>query len=626
MRRKHKSEKKLLQCISFQLFSLILFIILEAKSVWATHSITAQLNKKTFLLNQSAVLTITLTNTGDGEITLPAIDGIHLRQYGQTKQSSSIDGKTTTSVTYKYLLQGEKEGKYKFPPIIFTQKGETLKSMPLTFTILPTTLSQSTSMPPSPPQAFHKQGTQKNTQLLFELARLEVHTQKQLYVGERVPVEIKAFFNTNIQEKSIIVPTLDSDGITMPPITHEPQRSQEELKGKMWNVVTWQTTLTGVKEGTHPLHINMSATALLTQFSQKNQRGLQGPLDRFFGGAPFTDSFLNRFFSNYDKIPLRLTWKEKFTVQPLPEKNRPTDFSGAVGEFNFTVSTRTDEIKAGEPFLLTIRVIGAGNFDKIDIPQLPESASFQTYPPKIHFTPLGNMGGGQKMFEQALVIKDPSTKEIPTLSFVYFDPASKQYISKKSTPIPIKIRGQHLSTTPAVSTAPPKKKENESILQPRASFPLKIKTGKITKEFTPLPQRLWFQLTVIFLFFTLLLLLLIAFRHNIKTYNSLCTLRKQAKKRLRADLMTACAAKEHEDQKLFLNACRVAIQNQLAHHCGVHPSAMSLDDLYRILPDSSPLIEIFQLADTSSCGGKEISHEEMAKLYLQLKAALEKLI
>ena len=54
-------------------------------------------------------------------------------------------------------------------------------------------------------------------------------------------------------------------------------------------------------------------------------------------------------------------------VKPLPSNGKPSNFSGAVGEFQFTTKLDRDSIQTNESATLSMRVSGTGNLRMIDL-------------------------------------------------------------------------------------------------------------------------------------------------------------------------------------------------------------------------------------------------------------------
>jgi hypothetical protein len=141
-------------------------------------------------------------------------------------------------------------------------------------------------------------------------------------------------------------------------------------------------------------------------------------------------------------------------VQPLPERGRPPEFSGAVGTFE--VWTRLDQRRPrmGETCSLTLELEGDGN----------PAQALDRWPARVEgFALLGRTvepDGRRARLE--LRPKDPGLEEVPALAFVYFDPGTGQYATALSEPIPIQVRAPVAEIDPPVSRAPTGPLELES--------------------------------------------------------------------------------------------------------------------------------------------------------------------
>ena len=67
--------------------------------------------------------------------------------------------------------------------------------------------------------------------------------------------------------------------------------------------------------------------------------------------------------------------KRTIDVKPLPSNGRPDDFSGAVGSFEFNMTSNKNTLKATEAFDLKLEVSGKGNLKlfKLPKPNLPNA-------------------------------------------------------------------------------------------------------------------------------------------------------------------------------------------------------------------------------------------------------------
>lgn len=124
-------------------------------------------------------------------------------------------------------------------------------------------------------------------------------------------------------------------------------------------------------------------------------------------------------------------------VKPLPEKDQPADFSGAVG--NFTVQLVMDDtaVVQHEQASVKLKIRGTGNFPLITDPDIMWPAGVHVSEPtvaeevnKFEF-PLY----GEKIFDFSLDNSMVGTFTIPPVSFSYFDPALSAYKTVQSLPV-----------------------------------------------------------------------------------------------------------------------------------------------------------------------------------------------
>ena len=131
---------------------------------------------------------------------------------------------------------------------------------------------------------------------------------------------------------------------------------------------------------------------------------------------------------------------KKINVKPLPA-GKPADFTGAVGKFDFKVTTTKDELNAGESLQAKVEVRGNGNLKLFDLPELTAPSSLEMYDPERRENVNTNLNGMQGTVAQTYTIV-PTRKgkyPIPALSFSYFDPVSETYKTKTSEEIMINV-------------------------------------------------------------------------------------------------------------------------------------------------------------------------------------------
>ncbi|TDT46114.1 oxygen tolerance protein BatD [Maribacter spongiicola] len=136
-------------------------------------------------------------------------------------------------------------------------------------------------------------------------------------------------------------------------------------------------------------------------------------------------------------------------VKPLPLANQPANFNGAVGDFDFAVSTSKTSLNASESLQATIEVSGKGNLKLFKLPELELPSALEVYEPEFTEgvrTTLAGMQG--KVSNQYTIVPSFRGKyPIAPLSFSYFNPSTGKYTTLTSNEIVINVLEGPLSAS-----------------------------------------------------------------------------------------------------------------------------------------------------------------------------------
>lgn len=576
-------------------------------------SLEASLSQLSFAVNQQAMLTITAHGAGRiSAVDLPEVAGIRFHNRGQSSRINVINGSMSSAFTNNYLIEAEKPGVYTIPPIKVTAGNESATTRPLSFEVTAAGAQSGTTTG----------GGERSTE---EVAFIDIPDLADHYPGELVPITIKAYFNQKYRADINSLPTLRGDGVVMPPLREKPSQTQEVVDGIPYNVLVWTTVLAGIKAGRHPLTFSMDASLLVPQ-----KRRQMSPFDGSMFDVPgFNDPVFDSFFGGSQRKPITVVSPEVvFNVVPLPTAGQPKNFTGAIGDFTMRVSANRQEAEVGEPLSLRVEIAGSGNFDRVEAPVFPDSPDWKTYAATSSSSPeQDNSALGTKVFEQAIVARNSSTTAIPALSFSYFDPVRKSYVTRTSEPIAIRLQqsAAPVAPPPATKTVEPPRPEApaRSGLRFEGMAPLHVETGSFVPAIVPLFARAWF-----FGALAAAVLLLVAIglwrlnRARLARHPEV-VLRRQQKELLASDLRLVEQACSAGNSSEFLALCRTAIQNQMGLSWQVAPTAISLADLRNRLRPDSPLLEIFGAAGEAAYGGATLSPETMRDYLNNMKKELE---
>ncbi len=574
----------------------------------ASGHITATLEPSQILQGGSAVLSVSLSGAQTGQPNIPRVKGLRFIPAGQGSQYQSLNGRVSSSVSYLYRVEADHPGDFTIPPVEAMIDGEIKSTQPLSLRVLKT-------MPPPSSGASRSvaplsEGEAERTVFLRVLP-----AKARLYVGEMVPVEIKAFFRDGLQASLNTLPRIDGDAFAWQSLSKEPEQTREVIDGRVFRVLTWYTAISGVKEGEYPLSVQLDATVLVPDTSRR----IASP----FGRGLFDDDFFNSFFTGRRERQIKAeALPQKMRVLPLPQLGRPEDFNGAVGRFELDATASPKRSMVGDPIKLNITVKGSGNFDRVLCPELSSDEGWKTYSPSAAFEPSDSSGySGKKVFEQAVIPLNASLCKIPPVIFCYFDTQAKNYVRLSTKPIPVKIASAEAVTQSAPqkpSTSPVKAlgsvDTSSKVVQTAHLAPIHITLGTVVASLRPTIDNPWFlglQGIPLGALFTGLFL---SSRRRRLTHDPELARRKQVKQRINRSFKEMDQAIAGHDVEGFFRACRSASQERLGEIWALPPEAITLAEVKELLPESaSGIRQVFETADAVAYSGQTFTQEELSR-------------
>jgi len=587
-------------------------------AAFAEVTVDASLSHRSFPLDKAARLTITVTGTSkNGPLELPEINNIHLHSQGSASQISVINGAISSSISHNYLVQATQPGTYTIPSIKVTAGRNSYATEPISFQVTPAGQEPS-GYPGAADQARDK------------FAFIRISETGSHYPGEIVPFTIKAYFTQAYRADINSLPTLHGDGVVMSQLQEKPEQTEELVNGRKYHVLTWNTSLSGIKAGDHPISFSLDATLLIPQ-----KRRSLSPFgnSRFFADSFFDDPALDSLFGNSERRPIVSVSPEVvFKVLPLPTDEQPASFTGAIGDFDLAVSAKPIDVEVGEPITLTIEISGMGNFDRVEAPVFPETPDWKTYSPSATFLELGSSYNGIKTFEQAIVARNQRITSIPPLSFSYFDPGPKRYVTRTSKALPIHVQqplaaaGSTQAVQPVVQPQPQSVAKDAAAATITGLAPIHLQPGTYHDRIAPLITKSWFIALCILCSAMLLAILAFWIRKRHMEKHPEILHQRQKRELLDYDLKNLEKSLAQGESRTFLALSKTAIQNQLGPLWHIEPAALSLDDIKSRLQADSHLIEIFSAADAAAYGGAGLTEKKMQDYCNYLKTELEDLL
>lgn len=403
-------------------------------------SVTAVLNSSEATVGQPVDLQIKVSGARNAappsEI---SVDGLDIRSTGQMQSFEMRNFNVTSSVTFNYTIMPLRAGSFKIPAQTINAGGTSLRTEELTLNVGGSSNRSSTT-------------GNRSTLNPRDLASAElIIPKKNVYVGELVPVEIRVLIDSRVRfdgNSLLAGPQLSGQGFTVQK-AQRPLERQETINGRRFYVFVYKTAIAAAKAGN--LEVGPAQLETLMQWPRARSKQFS-PRDIFGMDDGFDNMMPNPFADLTQPVPIKMT-SEPVTleVKTLPP-NAPPSFSGAIGTFTMTSEANPQSGQLGDPFTVTERISGRGNFDRVTAPTFEDERGWRKYPPSANFKQDDDVGfSGTKTFDTVLSPNESKDK-IPAQLFTYFDPLKEQYVTLRGDPIPIRVEG---GVTSAATTRPP---------------------------------------------------------------------------------------------------------------------------------------------------------------------------
>jgi len=396
-----------------------LFILWLLTGTWSTlfaQQFTASVNKSRVAVGEAFQVSFTLNSNGSN-FKAPSFSDFNV--YSGPNQSSSmqfINGNMSQSLTLSYVLAAKKEGKATIASASIIADGRKTESNPLTIEVVKGTANQQN---PGAAQSQNQSSPAQNTG--DDLFARTIVSKSKVYQGEQITILHKVYTRYNLKAfQDVKFP--DYTGFWSQEVPQQSQinLTQENLNGVVYYVAEMRKAfLFPQRSGT----IEIEPMEVKCIVRQRSNHAPQSIFDQFFGTGGYEDVVMTA-----KSKPV------KIEVIPLPEANKPADFSGAVGNFSFKAQVTKDKVKANDAINLNVSISGRGNIKLLDPVKINFPENFETYDPKItdnvSFT--ANGISGSKNFEYLIIPRKEGTYQLEPIHFSYFDPDKKSYVTLPS--------------------------------------------------------------------------------------------------------------------------------------------------------------------------------------------------
>jgi hypothetical protein len=399
--------------------------------------LTASASSTTVAVGEQFQLTFTVNANGRNFHAPSMPDFNVLVGPNQSTSMQIINGSVSQSLSFTYVIQAVKEGKFTIGPAEIYVGNTKLVSNQLTITVAK--------------GGSNKQGGQTSNGVdggknVFIKVSID---KSNAFLGEGVSVTYKLYTKVDLVNYSNNkLPSFSGFWSQEVPMSQQLEFRTENLDGVTYRVADIKKVIL-FPQRSGVLSIDPMEAEVIARVRIKNQRS-NDPFDQMFSD-PFGN---NPFFSNVQnvRVPLKSD-PVKITVRDLPN-GAPPGFSGAVGKFTYEASLDKKETNAHDAVNLRIKISGKGNIKLIDVPKIDFPPDFETYDPKENVTANATSAGvtGTKTFEYLLIPRNAGNFKIPIQPFSYFDLERRQYVQIPASDINLKVgKGSESTTTTVVS-------------------------------------------------------------------------------------------------------------------------------------------------------------------------------
>jgi hypothetical protein len=421
--------------------ALLLRVELAAQNV----KVTATARPQMVVVNEVVEFIVTVEGGAvQRNISVPPSGDYIVTGTGRSSEYSSVNGVITSKDHHTFQVRPIKKGKVQLPAVEVWVYGKRYFTTPVLLDVID---EPEVTNAPTP-------GTPAFVRLLVN--------KTNVYVGEVFLVEVQLYV---LSGQDAQYPQLDSEGFVLGTM-QQPLQHSVVLGQYPYQMLSFKSSVHAVKAG--ELQLGPATCNLNIVVGRVN----------IFGIGQLRPTTLK---SN----PI------KMNVLPLPTRDVPPSFTGAVGRFQLSWSATPTNVVVGDPVTLSIRITGDGPLETIQLPPQLGWEDFRVYAAKATLEDTDALKvSGTKRFEQIVTPLKEGSTHLPPLEFAYFDPELKRYQVERGSPIQLKV------TAPGSAAAAP----NPQLpgvapdTQPAEVqiFALKPHLGAVGPLSSPLLSRPWF--------------------------------------------------------------------------------------------------------------------------------------
>ena len=546
------------------------FFVILTFNLQAQVSFDAKVSKKRLGLNERLRIDFEMNENGDNFNPPPFKNFQIISGPQQAVSRSWVNGVQSFSKTYTYFLTPRSKGNFTIGQAEVTINGEIYKTSPIEIEVT------NAVKKPNDPNNVEGQ-IDGNIHLVAEVSN------PNPYLNEGITIIYKLYFRNPISVSDVSeleTPSYGDFWSHLIKIGRAEINMRGTFKGESYNEVVWRkAVLYPQKSGNLILE---PLTLDLTLSLPSNRRDL-------FGRRILTQS--QKTITTGERV---------IKVKDLPKKNKPENFSGAVGKFDFDLILSKNALKASESFQAKIKVRGKGNLNLFNLPSINVPNTLEVYEPEHNEKVKVTLSGIQGTVEDSYTIvpQFQGKYPIPSIEFNYFDPKLEAYKTLFSQELIVDVYDGPTSGLPSVNNSLSKSKN--SIVPNDSSFRfIKLET-KLQQKNQKIFWRSYLFWALLFIPIVLIITSILIKKYILNKTEDLTT-RKQKRAQQLAKKYLSSAKKVIQDQAKFYEALERALHNYLKAKLKIETTELSKSKIQKLLNDkgidkqiSSEYVEVIE--------------------------------
>ena len=579
-------------------FYIALFISVLSLTASAQEAVlTAKVSKNKLGINQRLKIEFTINKQGGDNFSPPKFS--NFKVVGGPSQSVSqswINGKVTFSQSYSYIIQPKRKGELTIGSASIEIAGKNINSKPIKIIVL-----DAIEIPKDPNDPNYI--AQQNIHLVAEISKSKpfvgegLYVEYRLYVSENISVydtsvteapQYNGFWNQNIKINNFPV-------------------KMGKYNGEDYRYIVLQKAFL-IPTKTGKLQIDPMKMDIVI--------GVPNGRTDFFGN-PITQNIRKEFASA----------KKTISPRALPLKEKPENYTGAVGTFKFNVSLSKNLLKANESSQIQLTVKGKGNLKLFELPKVVTPVELEKYQPerteKVRVSSSGISGTVSDTY--TIVPQYKGKYKIPNISFSYFNPKEEKYHTINTDNLIVEVlEGKELNPVLEINTV-----QKQTVVSTGKNF----RYIQTKSNFKPIDRSEFFKSNLFYalLFIPILtipIVILIAKRNERRNNDLVGSKSRKAEKLAKKYLSEA--QKQLGRKEAFYESLERALHNYLKGKLGIETADISEEKITEILEkrnvDSKTIHEfIVVLKNSDLARYTPITNSEMKEEFERAKQVIVQL-